>query len=243
MEYWLTSPGDHLDFDFGITAETYYNSAKYMDEGRDKIQAFQLVEMPINFLYRHSIELALKSLIIIFHKKLSIPYENDSCESTKPKILSQGKWRPLYSCHWIDELYRYWKDELLLKNIEKLESLANKGEWKEHEDITKAIPIIVKYDKQSSFFRYPVTENPNLDLEKSTMKEVDVKTLFEMLESRESTEEAKIILAIKNENDEIVKAYEKQKELLTELSDSLKKVAYYFYCIHTMTRITLCNGK
>ncbi len=75
------------------------------------------------------------------------------------------------------------------------------------------------------------------------MKEVDVKTLFEMLESRESTEEAKIILAIKNENDEIVKAYEKQKELLTELSDSLKKVAYYFYCIHTMTRITLCNGK
>ena len=31
MEYWLTSPGDHLDFGFGITAETYYNSAKYMD--------------------------------------------------------------------------------------------------------------------------------------------------------------------------------------------------------------------
>lgn len=66
MEYWLTSPGDHLDFGFGITAETYYNSAKYMDEGRHKIQAFQLIEMPINFLYRHSIELALKSLIIIF---------------------------------------------------------------------------------------------------------------------------------------------------------------------------------
>lgn len=247
MEYWLTSLEDHLDFGFGITAETYYAAAEYMNKGKDEIQAIQLVEMPINFLYRHSIELALKSLIIIFHKKLSIPYGNDSCESKKPKILSQGQWRPLYSCHWIDELYRYWKDELLLKNIEKLESLANKGEWKESEDITKAIPIIAKYDKQSSFFRYPVTENPNLDLEKFTMKEVDVKTLFKMLESRESTEEkgegAKIILVIKNENDEIVKAYEKQKELLTELSESLKKVAHYFYCIHIMTRTTLCNGK
>ena len=40
MEYWLTSPGDHLDFGFGITAETYYNSGKYMSEGRHKIQAF-----------------------------------------------------------------------------------------------------------------------------------------------------------------------------------------------------------
>lgn len=247
MEYWLTSLGDHLDFGFGITAETYYNSAKYMDEGRHKIQAFQLIEMPINFLYRHSIELALKSLIIIFHKKLSIPYENDSCESTKPKILSQGKWRPLYSCHWIDELYRYWKDELLLKNITRLESLANKGDWKEYEDITKAIPIIAKYDKQSSFFRYPVTENPNLDLEKFTMKEVDIETLRKIFEQQESMKEKEsggnVILAIKNDNDEIIKAYRQQKELLTELSDSLKKVAHYFYCIHIMTRIELCKGK
>lgn len=248
MQYQLISPEDHLDFGFGITAETYYNSAEFMNKGRDEIKAVQLVEMPINFLYRHSIELALKSLIVIFHKKLAIPYENDSCDSKKPKILSNGKWRPLYSCHWIDELYQYWKDELLLKNIDKLESLANAGDWKEYEDITKAIPIIAKYDKQSSFFRYPVTENPNLDLEKFTMKEVDVETLFKTLKDRNSTEEknvgkgAKIILALKNEDNEIVKAYEQQKELLTELSDSLKKVAHYFYCIHIMTRMTLCNG-
>lgn len=136
---------------------------------------------------------------------------------------------------------------MLLKNITRLESLANKGDWKEYEDITKAIPIIAKYDKQSSFFRYPVTENPNLDLEKFTMKEVDIETLRKIFEQQESMKEKEsggnVILAIKNDNNEIIKAYRQQKELLTELSDSLKKVAHYFYCIHIMTRIELCKGK
>ena len=85
--YQLTPPNEHLDFGFGITSETYYGSAKLLNEQKKNIQAFQLVEMPISFLYRHSIELALKSLIIIFHKKLQIPYEKESFESKKPKYL------------------------------------------------------------------------------------------------------------------------------------------------------------
>ena len=60
MMYQLTGANAHLDFGFGITGESYYESAKYLDENKHAIGVFQLVEMPINFCYRHSIELFLK---------------------------------------------------------------------------------------------------------------------------------------------------------------------------------------
>jgi hypothetical protein len=245
--YQFLPPNEHLDFGFRITSETYYNSALLLNSQKKNIQAFQLVEMPISFLYRHAIELALKSLIIIFHKKLEIPYDKEPFDSISPKIFSQGKWRPLYSCHWIDELYKYWKDELLLKNLDKIKQLAPKGDWSEYSEITKAIPIISHYDRKSSFFRYPVTENEALDLEKFTMKEIDVDNLFELLNSEKKPQTKKtgatVVFGIKDQNDNIVKAYKKQDELLTELTESLIKVAEYFNGIHIMTRMTLCNGQ
>ena len=79
------------------------------------------------------------------------------------------------------------------------------------------------------------------------MKEIDVENLFKMLNSKEApkTEKngAKIIYGIKDEGDNIFKAYEQQKELLTELTESLIKVTEYFYGIHIMTRMTLCDGQ
>lgn len=39
MEYLLTPLEDHLDFGFGITVETYYNAAEYINKGKDEIQS------------------------------------------------------------------------------------------------------------------------------------------------------------------------------------------------------------
>lgn len=250
MMYQLTGANAHLDFGFGITGESYYESAKYLDENKHAIGVFQLVEMPINFCYRHSIELFLKSLIIIFHKKLNISYNTFPPTSTKPMIQVNGKWRMLYTCHWIGELYKYWKDSLLLANLDKLQKIATKGQWLEDIDITSAIDIIAKYDKQSSFFRYPVTENANLDLKKFAMEEMDIESLTTLLSERKeldiSTEDknnvGKIILAMKNEDGDISTTYVRNENVLEEISIALKKVAYYFYCIHIMVRCTLCNG-
>ena len=107
MQYQLISLNDQLDYGFGLTSEAYYNSAKYLDDNKDNIVSFQVAGMPINFLYRHSIELALKSLIIIFHKHFDIKYDKDLPDSRQPKMYTQGQWRPLYNSHWIDELYKY----------------------------------------------------------------------------------------------------------------------------------------
>ncbi len=222
-------------------------SAEYLYKNKDKVKAFQQGEMPINFLYRHSIELFLKSLIIIFHKQLDIPYGDEPSESTKPMIFTGGEWRYLYTCHWIDELYNYWLTELLLKNAEKLNSLAPKGDWREDKEITDMFDFISGYDRDSSFFRYPVTKNISLDPKKHSMKAIDSKRLEEIFESMKGKSGentgAKVLSLFKNSNNEIVGGYEKVNDVLDKVTQALQKVSERFFAIHVMTRVTLCNGK
>lgn len=112
MKYLLTGLDTHLDFGFGITGESYFNTAEHLQESQSAIRVVQQVEMPINFLYRHSIELFLKSLIIIFHNQLHLPYGNQVYNSKTPMVLIDGKWKLLFTCHCIDKLYSYWLNEL-----------------------------------------------------------------------------------------------------------------------------------
>ena len=237
-----------MDFGFGITGESYYDTARFLHEHRKDIPVIQLKEMPESFLYRHSIELFLKSLIIIFHKKLKINYDQEPPTSKQPKVFSKGKWMNLYRCHWIDELYLYWKDHLLIPNLETLKEIAPRGDWREYEQITKALPIIAKYDRESSFFRYPVTENAAQDLEKFTMQPLDVDKLFERLGTKPKPgeggieEKPSMIMALKNDDNDIVKAYIHTDDILADVTSALQIVSHDFYCIHFMARVELCGG-
>ena len=246
MQYTLTGIETHLDFGFGITGEAYYHSAEYLNENKTSVETFQQVEMPINFLYRHSIKLFLKSLIIIFHKRLKQPYDVESFDSKKPRIFTHGKWKELYTCHWIDELYNYWLNELFLKHLSKLKELAPEGDWQEEKSISQFFSLISKYDRDSSFFRYPVAKNATLDLEKFTMQRIDLEKLegiFHGEDKRENKVGARLFMLLKNDNDEIVDGFERSENVLFNITQALKEVSYYFLCIHIMTRMTLCHGQ
>lgn len=246
MQYLLTGLDTHLDFGFGITGDAYYHSAEHLFENRKQVKILQQVEMPMNFLYRHSIELFLKSLIIIFHKQLELPYGNEPFDSEKPKVLISGTWRNLYNCHWIDELYNYWLNELLLKHKSQLEKIAPKGDWQEESTITELFPFIATYDRDSSFFRYPVTKNINLDVKKYTMQRLAPERLQQIFKSNPDTRKekkgARVFMLLKNNNEEIVEGFEKVENVLDNVTQALKQVSYYFSCIHIMSRVTLCSG-
>lgn len=242
MQYLFTGIDSHLDFRFGVTGESYYNNAKFLSENKDKIQAFQLAEMPINFVYRHSIELFLKSLIIIFHKRLKINYGNNNFNSDDPEVCIDGKWKSLYRCHFIDKLYYYWLNELLLKNCEYLNQYAPNGDWSENLNVTNLLPLIVKYDRDSSFFRYPITSSASLDNQKYTMKKLELRSdqLSCVIDNKKRNINQFIVL-LKNNDNEIVGGYERDNNTMIDVENALKKVAEYFYCIHIMTRVTLCD--
>jgi hypothetical protein len=247
MQYLLTGIETHPDFGFGITAEAYRASANLLSDHKAQILSFQQAEMPINFLYRHSIELFIKSLIIIMHKALKIPYGEKSFDSEKPMIIINEEWKDLFSCHWIDDLYVYWLEHLLIKNADQLSRIAPNGDWLEEKTITNLLPIITKYDRDTSFFRYPITKSTqSLDKEKYTMQPLSKESLagmpFSIPVPKGNTKKGGVYLLCKDENDQVVRGYQKNDDILTEVNDALHRVSEYLSCIHIMSRCTLCNG-
>lgn len=247
MNYILTGIELHPDLGFGITADSYYHSAEHlMNNHFENYDVTQQAEMPQNFLFRHSIELYLKSLIIIFHKQLKINYGTVDFESNEPEALIDGKWKKLYTCHYIDKLYEYWLNELLLPNIENLKKIAPKGDWEEYEIVTELFQTISKYDQDSSYFRYPITKNSVLDVEKNTMQKVEAKgnleDLMKEIEEKKGDKKGGITMVMLDSKDNITKAFHKEENILPEVRNALNDVASYFCGIHTMIRVTLCGG-
>ena len=247
MQYLMTGIELHPDEGFGITADAYYKSAEHlMINHFEYYDSTQQAEMPQNFLFRHSIELHLKSLIIIFHCKLEINYGTVPYDSDEPEVFTDGKWRKLYNCHFIDKLYDYWLNKLLIPNGELLSKVAPKGDWQQTETITELFPIICKYDKDSSYFRYPITKNSLLDNEKYTMQKFKATKLEEFVaeiqEQKSSSNKGTFTMLVIDDDDNIVEAFRQKEYVLSDVRDALKKVAFYFYCIHIMTRVTLCGG-
>lgn len=236
----------HIDKGFGITADAYYQSAEHlMNNHFEHYDVTQQVEMPQNFLFRHSIELYLKSLIIIFHRILKINYGSVAFDSDEPEVFVDGQWRKLYTSHYIDKLYEYWLNQLLLPNIERLNQIASKGEWQEAEEITKMLPLICKYDRDSSYFRYPITRNSLVDNEKYTMQKFRSKEIEEIVDeiNEQKLEGAgSLTMLVFDEGDNLMEAFKHKKNILVDVRDALKKVAFYLNNIHVMTRVTLCDG-
>lgn len=248
MNYIMTGIELHPDFGYGITADSYYKSAEHlMTNHFEHYNITQQAEMPQNFLFRHSIELYLKSLIIIFHKKLKMDYGDLPFDSDQPKIeIEAGKWRNLNTCHFIDVLYDYWLNRLLLPNVAELKKLAPKGDWVETKNISDLFPIVCKYDQDSSYFRYPITKNSTLDVKKHTMQKFKAGTLEEFMKEiqkpKSDKEKGGITMLLVDDNDNITEAFNNKENLLTDVRDGLKEIAFYFHCIHIMTRVTLCGG-
>ena len=243
MQYMLIAPEEQMDFGFGITAESYYHSANFLFDNQEHLGFHQQKEAPTNYLYRHSIELFLKSLIILFHKKLKISYQNESYESKKPIIFINGQWRPLYKCHWINGLFCYWLDDLYLKHEAKIKQMAPNGDWSVPEDVMKLFEKIKIYDTESDYFRYPITTNTHRDYEKYDMRKIDLNEKKNLFIRKNEEESKKIYLLYEGKNEEIVGGYVSKDNVLEDIKVALREVSNYLYCVHTMTRMTLFEGK
>src|ERR1700730_6119769 len=115
MIYLYTAIDSHLDLGFGITGDAYYETGEHLRlHPIPNHDTTSQVDMPENFIFRHSIELYLKSMIIILHRELKINYGEISYDSKDPQIQLNGKWKSLLKCHFVDELYSYFVKSLFL---------------------------------------------------------------------------------------------------------------------------------
>ena len=139
---------DNLSITFFEDSISYYNAASVLCSCEQRSIDDQLFLTPILYLYRHSIELIIKTLIISYLERSLTPnsikdfylYSEDG-ERTKSQLMNCHSLNTLYSC---------------LKHFDKTERIVSIFDNNELEFIDSVIKEIELIDKNSDYFRYPI---------------------------------------------------------------------------------------
>ncbi len=239
MFYYLFLPLDqHFDSGFGVMGDAFKDAADRLDADRDGEGALSNSRLPICFLYRHSIELYIKSTIMILHRRFHMPGP-DNKHDPMPTILvdTQGSTRPIHSVHSIEKLAvfldaqrTYCKSSLdkLSKTIAQLPP-----------DFFTDVRTIEAHDASSTYFRYPFTKGAKDDESKSSMQPVRV----DDLEKRMREEPAKVQSFIFVDDDgSPVEAFHHDESALDEVFKAVKRLSGTLSNLHAGIRAELTGG-
>lgn len=193
--------------------------------------------LPINFLFRHAIELYLKSCIIIMHRRFDIPYEASS--NNEPTVPVNGKWKLLKEVHSLAPLYDRLK-QIIKDNIDFLGALEY-CDWDLPADLDKRIKLIDGMDSTSTFFRYPITKDKPKDKQKSS---VQPKAWDEMV-SNMNTAGAKPTKAfvIVDDDYNVIESFDHDDDRMNAVMKALKETAKDLCGLHMMTVWKLVERK
>jgi hypothetical protein len=188
-------------------------------------------------LYRHAIELYLKSAIIIFHRKFKLPYGPMSHDS-EPQVLVETKWKPLFRVHALQLLYRYFR-KLFDDHAEYLATRTG-TDWTFPNELTVWIDAIEVTDPTGTFFRYPITGNRDKDASKSDMQPDAYEQMVASLETRTEPLKAFVVL---DENDQVVESFSYSRDAATANLAALKEATGFLYCTHAAMVGELTGGR
>jgi hypothetical protein len=174
-------------------------------------------------LYRHSIELFLKSMIVTVHRALDLPGA-DGAHSLDPKVEVNGKSIPLTRIHSVKTLMDEF-ERLRVANLPAFEARLEHG-WDTPADLRESIDIIEAHDSGSTFSRYPRSGSP-AEADKSSFIEVDPNDIAEEIEH--ARERRRIVLAITDENDFVIKAFCQQDNPLPVFREALENASNHLY--------------
>lgn len=221
----------HIDYGFGATAEKFKESADILSVSES---AKDLI-MPINYLRRHTIELYLKSLIYVLHRKFNVPFSK-SGSLEKPKIKVSGKEYELEKMHDIRVLTMYFIEQ----HNKLIPCFFDIGIGEIETDILDRINKINSIDSKSTFFRYPKTEDHIQDMRKSSVREKSTEALINSM-NKKNGKYVKALLLL-DDDDNIVNSFDINVEVLPDLHKNLIYLCDYFHDLHAAYRFGICNG-
>lgn len=222
----------HYDHGFGMTADQFKESA---DELMESDSSKDLL-MPINFLKRHSLELYLKSLIYILHRKFDIPFFNNG-SMEKPFIQINKKQKLLTDLHNIGELYYYF----IGLHQGFIDKFPNDTDWLIEEEIDRKINLINGIDSKSTFFRYPKGGDNKQDEKKSRVKALDIDKIQERMQKKPTSYVKAMLLY--DENDMLIQSFDIDTDVLPDLQKNLTYLCNYFHDLHAAYRFAICKGQ
>ena len=235
MHYLLTPLHTHYDLGFGGVANSFKHAADLV-ASPDSLSPSLEPHLPASFLYRHAIELFLKSGIIIFHRKFKVPY-GSAPHDTEPQVPVSGKWKPMYTVHTLKPLHERLK-VLFVDWAAYLEKNTGTS-WAFPEGFDGWIESIDATDSSSTFFRYPVTKHGDKDAAKSTMKEDNYANIIARMGPGSPPQKAFVVV---DENDNIVSAYRRDDSSTAAMLQCLSETANCLYGCHAAMRGELTDG-
>jgi hypothetical protein len=234
MYYMLTPIERQHDSGFGVVADAFKRAAdKLADEKPSKAM---LDHLPVSFLYRHTIELYLKSVTVILHRRLKIPYGAEP-HTAEPRVLIGKEWLPIFRVHSILDLYQYFRS-IYNGNVPKLNHLADVN-WELEEDLDAKVKLIEEHDRGSTLFRYPTTKDAVRDRDKSGFREVDPADVQRMMNVAGEYVKAFLVL---DKDDNVKHVYVLDNKTGAEVSVALASVAGTFSNLHAALRFAVLEG-
>jgi len=219
------------DLGFGVIADSFKYSAEHLNTLEITSRIVQ-AEMPMMYLYRHACELFLKSSIMLFHYHLEI----DFIPHDKQKfVLKNGKnIRTINNTHSLKFLYEYLINIVKTKR-EELQNRFPNEMWEYIFTIKDEIDFISEYDDKSDYFRYASGKVPSTrDLEKQTVKSVPITNINNIKYERPT-----INYLIVNSDNEIIKMYKIEENVLKELKEKIIKICNILENFNLQTRYIL----
>ncbi|ANA19629.1 hypothetical protein [Salmonella enterica] len=222
----------HIDYGFGATAEQFKESADILSAS----ESVKDLGMPVNYLRRHAIELYLKSLIYVLHRKFKIPFSSGGTLE-KPKIKVLGKDYELENMHDIRLLTMYLMDQ----HNKLIPCFFHLGIGVIEKDILHKINKINSIDSKSTFFRYPKTGDHIQDMRKSSVRQKSTEDIINSMNKKEG-KYVKALLLVDDE-DNIVDSFDIDVDVFPDLNKNLIYLCDYFHDLHAAYRWGICDGR
>lgn len=238
VQYTMMPLNDHYDSGFGAIAEAFRSAAIRLKEVNPNPAFFE--HLPQSYLFRHAVELFLKSEIVIVHRKLRIPYGTESYDGA-PMVPEGGEWKMIHRVHGVGTLYEHWK-ELIVPRTEELKEMCRyRPDWTIQTEADGWINTIEATDPRSTYSRYPATRDRDEDRSKSPFKQTAPEDIF----PPERSEDKKIMaLVIENTEGDFVNAYVLDKGVESDAAymAALEQATDMLFNYHAMMRFELTRG-
>lgn len=233
MKYLFTPNDQHFDLGFGVAADSFKQAGDVVLLSHADSPSPNL-HLPANFLYRHAIELYLKSGIFIFHKKFSLQFENGL-----PMVLVGIKnSKPIDKVHDLQQLFTYFRS--LVSNQTKYLAEHTNTDWSFHPNFDKWISDIEATDSSGTFFRYPVTKHHSQDKNKSVYKGGNFQDMVANIGVSAAPLKAFVVL---DSDGGIATTFQLDDTRAKKMTSPLKGAVDVMYGYNIAMRMELTNGR
>jgi len=230
--YWFRPLHFHFDGGFGAVGDAFQEAALCLESVLEENQFFNSY-LPLAYLYRHAVELYLKSVIIIVHRGLELPFGPHPA-SAMPMIQADEEWISMGSVHSLSKLYRYFKT-LMDANMNELLA-ATSTDWTTFPgELANWMALIETFDQRSTFFRYPGIG----DADKSESRESSIADISSS--AGPSYEPTKAFLGF-DENEEVIGIFQRDRSGLDKILTVLRDTADQLSILHFALRCELAGG-